>query len=411
MKLPFLLFMLSIVMTAYTQTSIHRPDVFLDCQQTNCYEVYLKQEVDFINYIRDRQAADIYVLVTNQSASAGAREYQLIFSTERGGAPVSDTLVYYRAANIAEAEERKQFVRFFKKGLLPHISRSDIMDFINYDFDIDVSDMPELQEEKDPWNYWSFNVRLNLNLDGEASFEEQGYFSRISAAQVTERHKIFIVAFHNYSSATFTLSDGEEVNSINKRTRGFFQYVKSINDHWSMGVRTLAGSSSFGNTDFEYTVMPAIEYNIYPYSENSTKRFTLLYATGLDYRDYTDLTVFGKLKESLIRQSLDIEFEQTQQWGNMSVDFEFDQFLHDLTLFSISITPNIELNIVKGLSIEFGGNVSYVANRVNIAKAEISDQDIILQNRQLDTSYSYSSYFGFNYRFGSQSNNIVNPRF
>ncbi len=411
MKMPLLLLLLSLVMTAFSQTSILRPDVFLDCQQTNCYEVYLKQEVDFINYIRDRQAADIYVLVTTQSASAGAREYQLIFSTEQGGAPVSDTLVYYRAANIAEAEEREQFVRYFKKGLLPHIARSEIMDYIEYDFDIDVSDGSPLQEEVDPWNYWSFNVSLNLNLNGEASFEEQGYFGRVSAAQVTEDHKIFFLGFHNYNSSTFTLSDGEEVNSINKRTRGFFQYVKSVNDHWSVGVRTLAGSSSFGNTDFEFILRPAIEYNIYPYSENSTKRFTLLYSAGLDYRDYTELTVFDKLEESLFRQSLDIEFEQTQKWGDMSIDFEFDQFLHDLSLFSISINPNIELNIVKGLSIEFGGDISYVADRVNIAKAEISDQDIILQNRQLDTSYSYSSYFGFNYRFGSQNNNIVNPRF
>ena len=58
-----------------------------------------------------------------------------------------------------------------------------------------------------------------------------------------------------------------------------------------------------------------------------------------------------------------------------------------------------------------GAYVSYIGDRINISKGEISAQDIILQNRQLDSSYSYYTYFGFNYRFGSKNNNVVNSRF
>ena len=107
----------------------------------------------------------------------------------------------------------------------------------------------------------------------------------------------------------------------------------------------------------------------------------------------------------------DVEYAVTQPWGNISAELEFDQFLHDLDLYSISFNPDVELNIVRGLSLNFGAFLSYVGDRINITKAEISDEDIILQNRQLDTSYDYSTYFGFVYRFGTRNNNIINPRF
>ena len=89
----------------------------------------------------------------------------------------------------------------------------------------------------------------------------------------------------------------------------------------------------------------------------------------------------------------------------------FSQFLHDLELFSIQFNPNIEFNIVKGLRLEFGGFIEYVGDRINISKSEASVEDILLQIIQLDTNFSIFTYVGFNYRFGTQRNSIVNPRF
>lgn len=385
------------------------PSVFLDCQ-TNCFETYLRQEIAFFNYVRDRQVSDVYILVTAQSASAGAREIQLIFDYKNADDISTDTLKYIRPANVSDVVQRDLFVKHFKKGMLPVIVRSSLVDQLTYDIDIEESQSEE-NIEHDPWNYWSFNTSLNLNINGEESFKENRYFARISASRVTEKSKIIWSSWYNFNKSAFTLSDGEDVESENKRNSTFFQYVKSINPHWSVGFRSQAGSSSFGNTDFEATVKPALEFNIFPYSESSTKRFSFLYSVGAFYKNYTELTIFEKLQETLVQQSLDVEYIQTQQWGDISIDIRFDQYLHDLSLFSISFNPNVELNLFRGLRLEFGGFLSFVGDRINISKSEISAQDIILQNRQLDTSYSYYSYFGFNYRFGSQNNNIVNPRF
>lgn len=403
-----ILLFFSLAITAQNQVS--KPKVFFDCQ-TNCYLFFVKQDVEFIDYVRDRQVADLFILVTDQNASAGAREIQMLFTDLQSDGLRNDTIKYYRPANVSDLEERNLFIKNLKKGLLPYLVGTSVMDHIEYTVKGMGNESDSLTTMNDPWNYWSFNVGLNLYVNGEDSFTEQGYFGRVSASRVTEKHKLFLTAFYDYDKSKFTLSDGEVVESSNERNRTFAQMVWSISPHWSAGVRSVAGSSTFGNTDFESAVKPAIEYNVYPYQDNSTRRFSFLYSAGIAYKDYTEVTIFEKLSETLPQHGMDIEFSQTKQWGNISLDMEFDQYLHNLSFYSLSINPNIELNLVKGLSLEFGGEVSWVNDRINISKADISDQDIILQNKQLDTNFSYFSYFGFNYRFGSQNNNIVNPRF
>jgi hypothetical protein len=51
--------------------------VFLDCGP--CDENYLRTEITFINYVRDRKEADVHVLVTTQPTGGGGTEYTLKF--------------------------------------------------------------------------------------------------------------------------------------------------------------------------------------------------------------------------------------------------------------------------------------------------------------------------------------------
>jgi hypothetical protein len=40
-----------------------------------------------------------------------------------------------------------------------------------------------------------------------------------------------------------------------------------------------------------------------------------------------------------------------------------------------------------------------------------SAEEILTRQRQLQTSFTYFTSFGFSYQFGSIFNNVVNPRF
>jgi len=375
-----------------------------------CDFTYIKQEIPFVNYVRDRQVADIYILATNQSAAAGTREIQLAFEGINQFEGMQDTLVFYYQANVSDAADRELLVKQLKIGLLPYLVEAGITDQIDYK--VNTNNIQQTtEEEPDPWNYWSYNIGAGGSYNGEASFTSFDSEIRASAQRVTAEKKILFFTRYEYERETFTLTNGEIVESLIDRFFVFTEYVLSINEHWSYGFRSDIGSSSFGNTDIDGAFSPTIEYNVFPYSDVSTRRFSFRYSIGPEHYNYTEVTVYDKLSETLFRHDLRMEFEQVQKWGDISIDGRIRQYLHDLDLFSIRINPNIELNIIKGLRLDIGGEIEYVGDRINIAKSAITDQDILLGIKQLNTDYSFNTYIGFNYRFGTQRNNIVNPRF
>ena len=207
------------------------------------------------------------------------------------------------------------------------------------------------------------------------------------------------------------MNDGEEAVAINESFFGRVLYVNSISDHWSIGVTGGAFSSTFRNVDLGYGFDPTIEYNVFPYSESAQHQFTFRYNLGPSYRDYTDLTVFDKLVEWTWEQQLEINYAQIKDWGTIELELEYENFLHDFSQLQIGLNPELDWNVSKGLIIELFGRISYIANLRNIQKSDLDNNDILLQNRQLDTSFGFFARVGLSYRFGSAYNNIVNVRF
>ncbi len=409
MRIPFALAITIFLSTfAFSQSGSDKPNIFLDCQM-RCDRMYVRQEIQFVNYMMNRHEADVYILATRQRTGAGGSEIQLVFQGDKKYAGISDTIIYQVEPMATDVIWRETLVKHLKKGLLPYILKSPLGKNITYEVDLDESQEPENVE--DPWDYWVFNIGGNAYLNGEASNQNADLTLRFNVSRVTDKNKFLFNFRYNYDRGKFTLTDGEEIISIRKRINNFFRYVISLNDNWSAGITGNAGSSTFGNTDFDATLKPAIEYNIFPYEEATTRRFTFLYSIGPKYNDYTDITIFDKLRETLWRHNLEIEFEQTQKWGDISIDIGVNQYLHDLSLYSVFLNPNIEWVIFKGFSLDLGGFISFVGDRINIAKSDISDEDILLQIKQLDTDYEFFTYLGLNYRFGSSYNNFVNPRF
>ena len=52
--------------------------MFLDCQW-QCDQEFLKKEITFVDWMRDRADADVHVLVTSQGTGGGGSEYTLKF--------------------------------------------------------------------------------------------------------------------------------------------------------------------------------------------------------------------------------------------------------------------------------------------------------------------------------------------
>ena len=69
------------------------------------------------------------------------------------------------------------------------------------------------------------------------------------------------------------------------------------------------------------------------------------------------------------------------------------------------------VRIFKGLSVQVFGSVGLIHDQLSIPRAGPTQQDVLLQRRQLATSYQYFGFFSLQYSFGSKFANIVNPRF
>ena len=225
----------------------------------NCDWVYIKQEIQFVNYMQNRQEADIYILATRQRTGAGGREVQLVYIGNNEFSNIQDTIKYFTDPNATDAIEREQFVAELKKGLLQFLVQTSMIDLITYNVGSKEEEV-ENTEVDDPWNNWVFNIGGNGWLNGEASFSGIELTGRFNASNITDKHKFRFSTFYNYEKSTFKLSTGDEsfiIESYDVR----LLYVKSLNPNWSIGFRTNTGSSTFGNTDISAALKPAIEYN------------------------------------------------------------------------------------------------------------------------------------------------------
>lgn len=159
------------------------------------------------------------------------------------------------------------------------------------------------------------------------------------------------------------------------------------------------------------SIMPALEYDIFPYSESTRRQLRILYRAGYNYVTYVDSTIYDKTRETLWQQSLTAAYEVVQKWGSVNVTLSYSNYLHDLSKDNISLDGFIELRIAKGLSVSFGGGASIIHDQLALVKGGASTQEVLLRRKELATQYRYFTFFGFTYTFGSIYNNVVNPRF
>src|SRR5947209_20495890 len=125
MKIYILVFVVLIILSLSQTCSGQIPDeslkhsllnLYLNCGY--CYEEFVKTEIKYVNYVRDRQDADLDLLITSQMAGAEGTEYMLFFIGHKRFSKVNDTLKYIANSTNVEDETRKGLIRVIKLGLM-----------------------------------------------------------------------------------------------------------------------------------------------------------------------------------------------------------------------------------------------------------------------------------------------------
>jgi hypothetical protein len=382
--------------------------VFLDCGF--CNETFIRQEMSYVDYVRDREVADVHILVTEESTGAGgeAQTFDVIGLGPFEG--MDYTTVYTTNVSATQAEEREGFLRTLQAVLVPYLMQTPVGQRLRVEVDApEEAGVGQAQPQDDPWNHWA----IELYADGSADFEsqQQAFDTRygIYANRVTEEWKIQLRPFFNYNYDRFERED-ETIRSSSRRN-GFTSYVvRSISPHWSVGAFGDVFTSTFDNVDMRYRLMPAVEWSLYPYREATRRQLTVAYRVGASHITYRDTTIYNEIQEVLPEHTLTAGYEVTQPWGQVDVGVNASQYLQDLNRYAVRFNGSFDVRVAQGLSIELGGNVAFIHNQLNLPRGDADLEEVLLRRRQLETNYQAGLRFGFRYRFGSIYNNVVNPR-
>ena len=133
-----------------------------------------------------------------------------------------------------------------------------------------------------------------------------------------------------------------------------------------------------------------------------------VYARAWDYRQ---VTIYGKLRERRMSQSLETRLAMRQRWGTLSATVELESFVPDVKKNHVSAWGDVSLNLFRGFSVNVGSNIGLVRDQISLPAEEATNEEVLVNQRQLATSYRYFVFFGVSYTFGSIFSPIVNPRF
>jgi hypothetical protein len=376
--------------------------VFLDCPY--CDFDYIRTEMPYINYVRDRFEPDVHVLITEQSTSGGGTEYTINFIGEKQFAGMEDTLKYYSLINYTDDELRKGLIRTLELGLTRYLARTPLAGYFSINYELKAQ--PEAV--KDRWHHWVFTVSPTVQYYGSSSHSDRQIAGDLGLAssRITYDEKSIIGASGHYSEERgdyLYYSDViKTILSIQKGWNVHALQVWSIDEHWSVGASGSANgtisNSSRRSKSSDVFVAPTLEYDIFPYSESTHRLLSLDYSIGAEYSygRFLQLLNSSNYSNSQGLMVLTAGLTITQPWGNAYGLFTNRQYFDNLTHNSQLLNGRLSWRLSEGLFLDIGAQW----DRDNGFPRELGRP-----NR-----YYYSTRIGFSGVFGSIYNNIVNPR-
>jgi len=390
--------------------------VFLDCE--DCDFDYIRTEMPWVAYVRDRADSDVHVLVTQIGTGAGGSQYTVNFVGIGNFAGRVDTLHYVSQPTDVEAEVRSGLTRTIQLGLVPYVARTPQAARLSVAFDErddDEAAGARRAGEGDPWNAWIFEVGADGSLEREQQVNDRQLEASFEASRITDRWKIGLEADAEFVRDLIRFRDENDVTRTATRVVEDYSVggilVKSLGPHWAVGAGASVSSSTFENVELAMRAAPAIEYSLWPYEEATRRQLTFQYSVGISSFDYLEETIYSKFRETRPTQSLIAGYDVRQPWGDGNASLELAGFLDDMTQYRLEFDGEIEVRLFRGFSLDVGGTAALIRDQLALVKEDPTEDEVLLRLRELRTDYRYDLRVGFSYTFGSIFNSVVNPRF
>jgi len=368
---------------------------------------FFKTEITFVNHVVDRTVADVHVLITAQETASEGTEYTLFFIGQKNFQGMTDTLKYIAYAAASDDNTRRGLLQRIKLGLMRYVAKTAAA----ADIAISAAAKTKTVPIVDRWNNWVFSVGIDAYLEGEQSYKHNYLYGSISVNRTTEIWKFRNSIYYDYTKNLYKLNDSTTISSLSKSYGADGTAVRSLDEHWSAGLSGDIYSSTYSNIDMGHSVQPALEYDIFPYSQSTSREIRILYNPGIRFYQYIDTTIYNKTEEILLFEYVSVTLDTKQRWGSIMTSIYGRHYLHDFGLNRLSAQAKLSLPLVKGLSFNLWGWIAIIHDQVTLSKQGLTPEEILLRIKQQKTQYDYDTSIGLSYSFGSMYSNIVNPRF
>ena len=400
--------------SAQDTTASDVPRVFLDCQADGCDTDFLRTELTWLNFVRDRNVARVHILVTDRNTSSGGSEITATFTRQGTAVAQADTIVQFLPQSATDDESRKVVARILAQGMIRFIAGTPLASRLTVSYRAPTGKpASDTRGARDPWHLWVFRLSNNGFINGDENYKASQVNGNFRASRTTAALKTSWSFGGNYREQKFKVEDGEKAYQTYYQHgwNSDFLFVKSAGEHWSLGTQGNANSSSTANLDLSFRLGPAIEYDLYPYSQSTRRQVVFRYGPGMRVYNYHDTTIFNRVKESHFDHRVFVAAELTQPWGSLAGSSTFNQLLNDLSKTSVDVNAFVSWRIVTGLNLNLGGGYSKIRDQLSLRKDAATEEERLLRLRQLRTGYSFFGNIGLSYTFGSIFQNVVNPRF
>lgn len=379
-------------------------------ESCNCFGDFLRTEITWVDFVRQPQDADLQILSNSVATGAGGLERTLRFVGAGRFAGIDHELRAITMPNETEDAQRRAVLRVVQVGLLGFAAREGLA--AGLDVDVSAPDAGSAAPAPDDrWNLWVFEVGANGSVQAEESSRESSWELSIQADRVTENWILNVEAETESEIESFDLDDGRRVQESTREDRLSWFAAKSLGEHWSAGLDGDLLSSTFRNVELSTEIMPALEYNVFPYAEYASRQLRFEYAIGMEHAKYNEVTIYDRMSETRPRHRMSATLEQRQPWGSIESRIEWSQYLHDLGLSRLQFDGEVSLRLVRGLALEIGGNASRIRDQIALPRRGATPEEVLLRVRELQSGYEVGMFVGVSYSFGSIFNNVVNPRF
>jgi hypothetical protein len=367
---------------------------------------FLRNDINFIQFVRDPLDAQILLQINSQSTGDGGKKFSFYFTGQKFFEDMNDTLITTLPANKSDAERYNEIVRIVKLGLVPYLNKTPYNKYLNVVSQINIPKEPE----EDKWDSWVFSIGLNGSIEGEEAKREFLYEADLGVNRVKKGSKIKING--SFSNELKEFEEDDEISTNHKRNRRLsVLYVNSVSEHFSAGISGDVKSKTYENLRTGFNFAPAVEYNIFPYDESIRRNFTFLYRIGYSYNKYYQPTIYMKEEENLFNQSLKIDYELKEIWGELDMYLAASNYLHDFKKNRIDFRTRVSFRLSGSFFFNVLLYASYVNDQLYLPSEGASLEDILLNQIELSTQYQYELKFGVRYTFGSIYNSVVNTRF